>query len=160
MSSNATPGQAGRLQRGVEQLPATLAVIVVAVVVEIGLRVTTLPRLGRVLGVSIATGSTGAASAEQQPSAAMRCLPARARRQVAATRRVLRHWPFGDTCLRQALISGQRLRRFQPRLHIGVARIDGELRAHAWLVIRGGVLDPLSAAASYHDLSAQGDERT
>lgn len=145
--------RSGRLRRLVTELPATLAALAVAVVVEIGLRFTTLPRLGRLLGVPVAAGGDRTGGPHSMTGPAVLTLPVRARRQVSATRRVLRHWPFGDTCLRQALISGQRLRRLGPSLHIGVARIDGELRAHAWLVIRGGVLDPLAAAASYHDLS-------
>jgi hypothetical protein len=67
---------------------------------------------------------------------------------------VLRHWPFGDTCLRQALVGGHRLRRLNPTLHVGVAKQGGEVRAHAWLVVAGVVIDPLYAAASYQTLTA------
>lgn len=148
----------GRLRRLIAELPATPAVLAVAVVVEIGLRHTTLPRLGRWLGVSLGSGADTTLGAATTRHAGAPTLSARARRQVNATRRVLRHWPFGDTCLRQALISGQRLRRLHPRLHIGVAKIDGALRAHAWLEIDGGILDPLAAAASYHDLGVPGQE--
>lgn len=81
------------------------------------------------------------------------CLDHWAERRLDATRRILRHWPFGDTCLRQALIGGQRLRRLGPRLHVGVAMVDGELRAHAWLEVRGSIIDPLRAASDYLDLA-------
>ena len=71
-----------------------------------------------------------------------------------ASRRVLRHWPFGDTCLRQALVCGWLLRRLGPVLQLGVAKVDGEVRAHAWLVVGGTVVDPRRAVASYQPLAA------
>lgn len=137
-----------RLRRLVPELPASLAALVVAVVVELGLRTTTLPRLAKLLGTPLALEGTPIAR-QGAPSTS---LPSAATRQIRATRRVLRHWPFGDTCLRQALISGQRLRRLSPSLHVGVARIEGEIRAHAWLVIDGAIVDPRRAASSYQDL--------
>lgn len=139
-----------RWLRLVRELPASLAALTVAGIVEIGLRVTTLPRLAQLLGVPLAVSGTKQGAARSGPTV----LSPAARRQVRATRRVMRRWPFGDTCLRQALVSGQRLRRLRPELHIGVARIDGEVRAHAWLTIDGGILDPMAAAASYQDLTA------
>lgn len=144
--------RAGRSSRLLPELPATFAALVVACVAEVGLRVTTLPRLARFLGTPLAVaGDPEPPSTRSGPGAAR--LPLNARQQVRATRRVLRHWPFGDTCLRQALISGNRLRHLEPTLHVGVAKIDGEVRAHAWLMIGGGILDPLAAATSYQDLT-------
>ncbi|GAB3811853.1 hypothetical protein GCM10028820_03790 [Tessaracoccus terricola] len=140
------------LRRLVRELPATLAALGVAVAVEIGLRVVPLPRLTRLVGIRLAGHDSPAPEAAPRDRAEASLAP-RERRKVRATRRVLRHWPFGDTCLRQALVSGQRLRRLGPVLHVGVAKIDGEVRAHAWLVIAGGILDPLAAAASYLDLT-------
>lgn len=138
--------------------PELCAALAVAGVVEVGLRVTTLPRLARFLGTPLSMPEpvvgeprVGKAGTEPQTPVA---LPASAERQVRATRRILRHWPFGDTCLRQALISGQRMRRLGPTLHVGVAKLDGEVRAHAWLVVRGGVVDPRYAASSYRTLTA------
>lgn len=141
-----------RIGRLVAELPATLVAAGVALVVEVGLRTTSLPRLARLLGTPLAVGTDAAGPEAMTAPAAVRLEPW-ARRRVRATRRVLRRWPLGDTCLRQALVSGQRLRRLGPSLHVGVAKIDGEIRAHAWLVIRGGVLDPMAAAASYLDLA-------
>ena len=146
-----TGARPGRFRRLLIEFPASLAALAVAVVVEIGLRVTTLPRLAGALGTPLAVTSGGLPDTMSGTRPAQ--LTPHARRQVRATRRVMRHWPFGDTCLRQALVSGQRLRRLQPTLHVGVAKIDGEIRAHAWLTIGGGVLDPLAAAASYLDLT-------
>lgn len=146
------PTRPGRWRRLLVELPASLAALAVAVVVEVGLRVTTLPRLAGFLGTPLAVARNGAP--DTMPRSGPLALSPQAKRQVRATRRVMRRWPFGDTCLRQALVSGQRLRRLHPSLHVGVAKIDGEIRAHAWLTIDGGILDPLAAAASYHDLAA------
>ncbi len=140
------------LLRLLPELPAVLASALVAAAVEVGLRVTTLPRLARFLGTPLASGPAAALAG---PGPAQ--LPSWARRRVSATGRVLRHWPFGDTCLRQALVSGQRLRRLHPSLHVGVAKLDGEVRAHAWLVVRGRILDPMRAAGGYLDLGVPGE---
>lgn len=136
--------------------PAVLAAAALATAVELGLRTMTLPRLARVLGTPLNTDGT---------APTMRCGPpptvaAGDRRKVRAVRRVMRHWPFGDTCLRQALVYGHRLRRLHPTLHLGVAKIDGQVRAHAWLVIAGAVLDPWASAASYSQLSSIPSEET
>lgn len=144
--------QSSRWRRFVTELPATAAALAVAATVEVGLHATTLPRLARFLGTPLA-GHAGVENVMTGPTTA--ALTARQKRQIRGVRRVLRHWPFGDTCLRQALIAGQRLRHMSPTLHVGVAKIEGEIRAHAWLVIAHGVLDPLAAAASYLDLSEQ-----
>jgi hypothetical protein len=136
-----------RLRRLATEFPQTMAALLVAILVEVGLRAVHLDRLAGWLGVPLATTE---AAAVDEP---LRSLPPWARARVRATRRVMRHWPFGDTCLRQALVSGGLLRRLRPTLRVGVARIDGEVRAHAWLVIRGAILDPLGAASSYQPLS-------
>lgn len=120
-----------------------------AVVVEAGLRSAGLPRLSRVVGVPLRPSD-----AVGTPAAPWLPLSPSERRRVRATRRVMRHWPFGDTCLRQALVSGTLLRGRSPRLVVGVAKIDGQIRAHAWLDIDGQVLDPLVAASSYRPLDA------
>lgn len=137
----------------IAELPAVAAAASVAVVVEIGLRVTTLPRLASFLGtpLDLEESTHEAASVPDGPAAEI--LPAASKRRVRATRRVLRHWPFGDTCLRQALISGSLLRRHRPKLQVGVAKTGDEVRAHAWLVIQGAVLDPLRSASSYLSLT-------
>lgn len=133
-------------------LPDLCAALIVAVVVELGLRATTLPRLARALGTPLAVDDvdapTGAADAY--------LLPRWAVRRMNAARRVLRHWPFGDTCLRQALVCGRLVRRLGPALQLGVAKVEGEVRAHAWLVVNGTVVDPRRAVSSYRPLGRAG----
>lgn len=132
------------------RLPAELATFAVAIVVEVGLRVTTLPRLAAFLGVPLAIdGDPQSTAPEPIGDPGPVVLPPEARRRIRATRVVMRHWPLGDTCLRQALVSGQRIRRLGPRLQVGVAKLGGEVRAHAWLTIGNTVIDPMRAADAY-----------
>lgn len=131
---------------------AVMAAALVAVGVEVGLRTLGLQHLARMVGAPLGSGAVGDPGTgcwDSEPPV----LRERDRRRVRATRRVMRHWAFGDTCLRQALVSGHRLRHLGPTLQVGVAKIDGEVRAHAWLEIRGTVLDPMHAAESYLSLT-------
>jgi hypothetical protein len=132
------------------QVPTLCAALVVTGVVEVGLRTTTLARLARALGTPLAVDEFEAASAE--PAAAL--LPHWAVLRMHTARRVLRHWPFGDTCLRQALVCGWLVRSLRPALQLGVAKVDGEVRAHAWLMVNGSVVDPRRAVSSYQPLTA------
>ena len=129
-------------------VPRLCGALACALVVEVGLRTTTLPRLARALGTPLAVDG---AHAYAEPGHA-RSLPAAALLRLEAARRVLRHWPFGDTCLRQALVCGWLVRHLGPQLQLGVARVDGEVRAHAWLVVGGAVVDPRRAVSSYQPL--------
>ena len=133
----------------VAELPSLCVALAVAVVVEVGLRTTTLPRLARALGTPLALDGFDSYA---DPADAV-LLPDWAVRQMHAVRRVLRHWPFGDTCLRQALVCGWLVRRLRPALQLGVAKVDGEVRAHAWLVVGGMVVDPRRAVSSYQPLA-------
>ncbi|MFC7494564.1 MULTISPECIES: lasso peptide biosynthesis B2 protein [unclassified Nocardioides] len=138
------------------EIPSLLAALLLAVVVEVGLRVTTLPRLARLLGTRLVMDGidADAAAGSTDRSTPPPPLPPWAIKRLCAVRRVLRHWPFGDTCLRQALVGGGRLRRLDPALVVGVAKIDGEVRAHSWLLVNGAVVDPLFAAGSYRPLTS------
>lgn len=129
------------------EVPELAVALVLAVVVEVGLRTTTLPRLARALGTPLAVDQLDYATTGFE-------LPASGLRRMESARRVLRHWPLGDTCLRQALMTGWMLRRLRPALQLGVAKVDGEVRAHAWLVIQGTVVDPRRAVTSYQPLTA------
>lgn len=124
---------------GPADVARTAAAFLLALVVEIGLRTLRLPRLSALLGVPLAT------SAPADPPAEPVIVPRWARRRLTATRRALKYWPFGDSCLRVALVGGFLVRRLDPVLRIGVAKHEGEIKAHAWLEIGGLSLDPASA---------------
>lgn len=116
-----------------------LAALGVAVVVEVGLSSSTLPRLTKLFGIRLA--GEGDEPTGQAPDVA----PEWFWRRSAAVHSVLRHWPFGDTCLRRSLILGQRIRRLDPVLVIGVRHDEhGKLAAHAWLTVGGVALDSLA----------------
>lgn len=141
--------------------PAVLAAAGAALVVEVGLRVTTLPRLARLVGAPLRLDSGGdlmPSSSEQLGTGLTARLDPRLRRRLRSARRVLRHWPFGDTCLRRALVTGYVLRRRHPVLRVGVAKVDGRIQAHAWLEVDGVSLDP-AGAALYRALETIGGER-
>jgi hypothetical protein len=124
----------------VRDVREVLAVAGVAALAEVSLRTSTLPVTARRLRVPLDLGGAAAPTDSATP-----VLPVTARRQVRAVRLVLGNWPFGSTCLRQSLVLGQRLRRLEPVLVVGVARgADASLAAHAWLVIGGHSLDPES----------------
>lgn len=117
--------------------------MLVTLVVEAGLRLSTLPRLTRLLGIRLVNDCE---PEDEQDVSAPPDLPITwIRRRAFMVNRVLRHSPFSDTCLRRALVLGQRIRRLDPALVIGVRHDDsGTLTAHAWLVVAGVALDPLA----------------
>jgi hypothetical protein len=129
-----------RVQRAFDR--QFLAALAVAFIVEVGLWISTLPRLTKLLGIRFAADSDDRDQpTEQVPDVA----PEWFRRRSAAVHRVLRHWPFGDTCLRRALILGQRIRQLDPMLVIGIRHDEhGKLAAHAWLTVGGVALDALA----------------
>lgn len=139
-----------------------MATLAVALLVEAGLALTS-SRVPRALRLSLArlarwcgtcldlaadpadtTADLTSGQDETTAEAALLADPG-VRRRVHAVDAVLRRWPAGDTCLRRCLVLGHRLRSLQPRLRLGaVARDDGRLGAHAWLVVAGVALgDPL-----------------
>ncbi|MGH3870094.1 MAG: lasso peptide biosynthesis B2 protein [Pseudonocardiaceae bacterium] len=114
-----------------------LAALAVACVVEVGLSISTLPRLTKLFGIRLVGDSDDGPTVR-----ATDITPEWFQRRSAAVHRVLRHWPFGDTCLRRSLILGQRIRRLDPVLVIGVRHDEhGKLAAHAWLTVDGVALD-------------------
>ncbi|WP_277209506.1 lasso peptide biosynthesis B2 protein [Isoptericola croceus] len=107
------------------------------VAVEVLLRVTRLPTTAQTMGSRLATPAE-ATSAGDTPLV----LSADERRRLRAVGMVLRRSPFGSSCLQRALCAGHVLRERSPRLVIGVAKRDGLVSAHAWLVVDGVNLDP------------------
>jgi hypothetical protein len=127
----------------------------VALIVEIGLRVTTLPTLARVVSVPLVMDDTTSASLSGGEAMDLCNLPRVSIERAQAARAVVRRWPFGDSCLRRALVIGHVLRLHQPRLEVGVRRERGIVSAHAWLIIDGRPLDP--EAVSFVALRRMGE---
>ena len=107
----------------------TVRAIVVAALVEAGLRAVKLPTLARVLGVGLAASAGRPAVS---PGVAESARVARAARfSVALWGRKERR------CLREALVMGHLLRGSQPVLRLGVARDARGVAAHAWVEVAG-----------------------
>jgi hypothetical protein len=127
------------------------AVMITAARVEWGLRRRTLPATARALGLAFSPSASGsaAAAADETDSygADLRRLPAWATRRARIAALVMRGWPFGDTCLRRALVTGSRLSSLAPELVIGVRGREepGGIDAHAWLRVDGIDLDPIAS---------------
>lgn len=120
-------------------LPWLPAAVLVAVFVEIGLRMMPLPRLSRLLGVELRL-----TSGTEEPGRVSRWHPdARDAARYRAACWTLRAWPRATSrsCLRRSLVAGCLLRRRRPALQLGVAHVGGTTVAHAWLTIDGAVLD-------------------
>jgi hypothetical protein len=104
--------------------------------IEVLLRRSDLRETCRCLGVRCDLTSTSGAKT-------LAVLPRHTRAPIRASYFVVSRWPAGDTCLRQCLLIGHRLRELSPVLRIGVRReADGTFSAHSWLEIDGGALDP------------------
>jgi hypothetical protein len=119
---------------------------IVAARVEYGLRHRRLPALAASLGIRFAEGGTA-----RTTEGSSDVVPDWAVRRLQLVNAGMRRWPYGDSCLRVALVGGHRIRALHPELIIGVARDNGELKAHAWLVVAGVTLDP-SAPKTFKQL--------
>lgn len=120
--------------------PALVHCLAVALLVEACIRSVELPRLARLVGVPLRLGPN------LESGAAVLSWSERERSRLDLAVRLMRHWPWGNTCLRNALVVGHVVRRRRPRLRVGVALVDGEVHAHAWLEIDGANLDPTGSA--------------
>jgi hypothetical protein len=140
-----------RLRHAYHRAPLAAGAIVRALLTEALLRTTRLPVTARVMGAPLAAPEDDVASSDGPLE-----LSARERRQLRATHEVLRRSPFGSTCLRRALCAGHVLRARRPRLVVGVAKHDGVVSAHAWLVVAGINLDP-DGSSDFHPLPMQKD---
>jgi hypothetical protein len=113
----------------------TAVALLLLVGIEAGLRMSTLPAVSRLLGISADLSRGGRADG-------LWSIPRRYERRLRAMHRATRWWPFGDTCLRRCLLVGVALRRLHPVLRIGVRRDEaGVVRAHSWLEIDGQALE-------------------
>jgi hypothetical protein len=113
--------------------------VALAVLVEAGLKLIPLPRLANLMGVPL-----GLNQLHEQVDNIDDQLPLNKieRELLDSAWRILRHRPFKGTCLRRALIGGHVLRRHKPKLRIGVAKSAGQVKAHAWVELKGISLDP------------------
>jgi hypothetical protein len=116
-----------------------LVALGITIVVELGLKFLTLPRLANLVGVPLVVEETPPGRPMTTP------FDPWARKQLELAYVVLKHWPAGSTCLRRSLVAGNRLRRLDPLLRVGVAKDGTMLLAHAWLEIDGCFFDPLAA---------------
>jgi hypothetical protein len=119
------------------------ATVMTALAVELGLRVLRLPTLARLAGAPLADSEPEAPHLPALPEGTLSPLLVRRLRLGAA---VMHHWPFDEKCLRRSLVCGWRIRQARPRLVIGVALVEGEVKAHAWLTVKGFSLDPWGSA--------------
>lgn len=105
--------------------------------IEIGLRRGTVGALCERHGIALITSASEAGNSPV-PWADLH-------RVAARSTAVLRFWPFESTCLRRCLLIGTALRDERPGLTLGVKRgDDGQIAAHAWLVMGGRSIDPTS----------------
>jgi hypothetical protein len=127
----------------------TAVVALSACTIEFALRVCSLARIARVIGVPV-----GVTAGRDSLSDNLR-LSAAERRRLRGIVRVMGRWRVArGTCLRRALLTAWALRGRQPTVVVGVRRTaDGDLRAHAWVEVDGL---PLGAHAGYLTLTAAG----
>jgi len=133
-------------------------VLVVIVLVELMIRWVRLPRLARMLGLSVSL-SPSSPGAVRLP---LKDLPPSARRQLRCTRRIADRWPFSrGPCLRRALVAGHLLSRHEPAVRFGVAGAGDDLYAHAWLEIGGRPLENVESFDTFQNSSSglTGEER-
>lgn len=152
MTSGSPSAAIRRAGRALRYAPWLLEAVLVATGVELGLRTLRLPVLARACGLIFDPAAPSPADAAHAGSLA---LGPRTIRRVRSGLAVLARGPFPDTCLRRALVLGWVLRRRRPHLLVGVRRSDGELLAHAWVVVDGVDLDPMSSRAYVPLVAAQ-----
>ncbi len=117
----------------------TVVCAVLLCLAEVGLRTLPLPRLAALMKVRLSSAAV--------PVTAPALMPYWTESRLRATHRVTHRWPVGPEgkCLRASLVAGNRLRSLDPELVIGVRRDAAQVRAHAWIVVCGGSLDPTAS---------------
>ena len=116
-----------------------LITLLLAPVVELGLRLAGLTRTADALGVRLLLESPVDGTA---PTRRDLPLSVHERRRLRVAWRVLAVGPFDDSCLRRALVGAWMLRSRDHAVRIGVRKTPDGIRAHAWLEIDGVSLDP------------------
>jgi hypothetical protein len=138
--------------RHVRDAAQLLALAVILLGIEIGLRTTRVERVASALRVDFRSGGRLGAEAEPTPFA-----PGE-QRWLRNAARLLRRWPLDATCLRRSLLVGWILRRRHPLLVLGVLADDGAVAAHAWIRLGDVDLDPGASAYTAFDLHAASAE--
>jgi hypothetical protein len=110
-----------------------------AVAAEVAVKLVSLPRLARFLGIALLDLDKPRAGESRRRSASGMDAATVARR-ARSVDRLYRAWPRKSSCLRRALVLGYRVRKANPVLAIGVANDDGAIRAHAWIEVGGEVV--------------------
>jgi Transglutaminase-like superfamily len=125
---------------------AIVEVTWVVIGIEIGLKLTNLATLSRLLGVPLATDD---ASPPEIAADDLSGLTPREQRLYWAVSWVMQRWLYDGTCLRRALTLGWFLRRREPTLRLGMMEKDGTI-AHAWIEVAGQAFNaqPVTAAFS------------
>lgn len=107
-----------------------------ALAAEVAVKLFTLPRLTKWLGITLIDEKADAPTSEgAAPSTGLD--QATIARRTRTVDRLYRVWPRKNSCLRRALVLGRRIQAAGPVLMIGVAEEDGSIRAHAWIEIDG-----------------------
>jgi hypothetical protein len=123
-----------------------VALAVVLLGIEIGLRTVRVDRVASVLGVRFLPGGSLTGGDEMLP------VSNRERRWLRNAARLLRRWPLDSTCLRRSLLTGWVLRGHSPQLVIGVRAENGSIAAHAWIRLGDRDLDPGASTYAAFDL--------
>ncbi|WP_081628859.1 lasso peptide biosynthesis B2 protein [Smaragdicoccus niigatensis] len=126
--------------RKIRLVPLAARILARLLAVEIGLRITKLPSVCRLLRIRLDMSASRPASMSEVE------IPGRFVRAVNLTNWTTQRWPWGDTCLRRCLVLAVQLRDLEPVVRIGVTRdARGAFLAHSWLEISGQSIDPMSA---------------
>jgi hypothetical protein len=128
----------------------TARALATLIVVEVLVRTSPLPRVGRLLGCDVDVESHLIAAERLAPVDLTR----RHRRQLRCAHRLARAWPFSDgPCLRRALVDGHLLRELNPSVRLGLIGSGSDLSAHAWLEIGGRPLEDVGAYRAFEQIA-------
>lgn len=125
-------------------------VVWVLLLIESGLRRRTpLPVLCQKIGATLSSSKARSGMPADVPGEVLQPL----RRAAQRADRAVRLWPFGDTCLRRALLIAALTSDIDSAVVIGVKKAeDGRFLAHAWVEVDGISLDP--TAVDYTSFAA------
>lgn len=115
-----------------EQL-TVLWILVLAFLVEVGLRTVSFNRVARWFRVSLTTDSADNPDSPGPPD-----FDETEQRQIRNVLRVMPHWPLAKgSCLRQSILLAYLLRRRDPVIRLAVSRKGEDIVAHAWVELSG-----------------------